>query len=59
VNAPRRVVVRGPNWLGDLVLAAPAIRAIGDAWPEASIEVAVPAALAPIVPLLDPRTSAA
>ena len=26
VSAPRRVVVRGPNWLGDLVMAAPAIR---------------------------------
>jgi heptosyltransferase-2 len=55
---PRRVVVRGPNWLGDLVMAAPAIRALGDAWPDTAVEVAVPAAFAPIVPLLDPRTSA-
>jgi heptosyltransferase-2 len=55
---PTRVVVRGPNWLGDLVMAAPAIRAIGDAWPDAAVHVAVPAGLAPIVPLLDPRTAA-
>ena len=58
MNAPRRVVVRGPNWLGDLVMATPAIRALGDAWPEATIDVAVPSAFAPIVPLLDPRTRA-
>src|SRR6187549_473098 len=55
---PRRVVVRGPNWLGDLVMAAPAIRAFGDAWPDASVDVAVPAAFAPIVTLLDPRAGA-
>jgi heptosyltransferase-2 len=55
---PRRIVVRGPNWLGDLVMAAPAIRAIGDAWPESAVAVAVPAGFAPIVPLLDPRTVA-
>lgn len=58
MNAPRRVVVRGPNWLGDLVMATPAIRALGDAWPDASIDVAVPGAFAPVVPLLDPRTRA-
>lgn len=52
---PRRVVVRGPNWLGDLVMATPAIRALGDAWPDAAIAVAVPAAFAPLVPLLDSR----
>ncbi len=52
MTAPRRVIVRGPNWLGDLVMAAPAIRAVQDAWPEAVVDVAVPAAFAPIVPLL-------
>lgn len=55
MSTPRRVVVRGPNWLGDLVMAAPAIRAIGDAWPDATVDVAVPAGLAPIVAVLDPR----
>ena len=58
MSAPRRVVVRGPNWLGDLVMASPAISALADAWPEATIDVAVPAAFAPIVPLLNPRTHA-
>ena len=58
MTSPHRVVVRGPNWLGDLVMAAPAIRALADAWPDAAIEVAVPAGLAPIVPLLDPRATA-
>lgn len=57
MNAPARIVVRGPNWLGDLVMATPAIREIGDAWPEARVDVAVPAGLAPIVSLLDPRVS--
>ena len=58
MSAPRRVVVRGPNWLGDLVMAAPSIRAISDAWPDASVDVAVPAPFAPIVALLDPRATA-
>ena len=57
MTPPRRLVVRGPNWRGDLVMAAPAIRAIGDAWPETDVRVAVPAAFASLVPLLDPRTT--
>jgi len=55
VSVPQRVVVRGPNWLGDLVMAAPAIRAMADTWRETAIHVAVPAAFAPVVPLLHPR----
>jgi len=58
VTAPRRAVVRGPNWLGDLVMAAPAIRTVADAWPDAVVDVAVPAGLAPVVAVLDPRTAA-
>jgi heptosyltransferase-2 len=58
VTPPGRVVVRGPNWLGDLVMAAPAIRAVGAAWPDAVVDVAVPAGLAPAVALLAPRTTA-
>jgi heptosyltransferase-2 len=57
-STPRRVVVRGPNWLGDLVMAAPAIGAVHQAWPSARVDVAVPAGLAPIVSLLCPRASA-
>mgnify|MGYP002781094937 CR=1 FL=1 len=55
MNAPARIVVRGPNWLGDLVMAAPSIREIGDHWPDAQVDVAVPSGLAPIVSMLDPR----
>ncbi len=58
MSAPRRVVVRGPNWLGDLVMAGPAIRSLGDDWPEATVHVAVPAAFAPVVTMLDPRAAA-
>lgn len=53
----RRIVVRGPNWLGDLVMAAPAIRAVTEHWPDAHVDVAVPAAFAPLVPLLQPGVS--
>lgn len=54
----RRVLVRGPNWLGDLVMAAPAIRAVAGAWPDATVDVALPAAFAPMVPLLCPGVGA-
>jgi heptosyltransferase-2 len=57
VIEPQRVVVRGPNWLGDLVMAAPSIRAVADAWRDAAVQVAVPAAFAPLVPLLHPRVT--
>lgn len=56
--APGRVVVRGPNWLGDLVMAAPAIRAVRQAWPEARVDVAVPAGLASLVPIVAPGAEA-
>ncbi len=58
MTARRRVVVRGPNWLGDLVMAAPAIRAVRETWPEAVVDVAGPSAFAPIVPLLVPGVGA-
>ena len=55
MTEPRRVVVRAPNWLGDLVMAAPSIGAVARAWPHAVVDVAVPAAFAPLVPMLHPR----
>lgn len=32
-----RIVVRIPNWVGDVVMATPALRAIRDKWPRAEI----------------------
>lgn len=31
---PDRLIVRLPNWLGDTVMAVPAVRALREAWPE-------------------------
>jgi lipopolysaccharide heptosyltransferase II len=42
-----RVVVRVPNWLGDIVMAMPAIAAVRAAHPDAHLALAAPAAFAP------------
>jgi heptosyltransferase II len=39
----RRIVVRAPNWLGDIVMAMPAIAAVRAAHPDAHLAVAAPA----------------
>jgi lipopolysaccharide heptosyltransferase II len=44
----QRLVVRAPNWLGDAVLALPAIAGVRAAFPHAVLAVAAPAAIAPI-----------
>jgi len=41
-----RVVVRPPNWLGDALLALPALSAIRRHFPEARLTIAAPAAIA-------------
>jgi heptosyltransferase-2 len=43
-----RVVVRAPNWLGDIVMAFPAIAAVRAAHPGAQLAVAAPAAFADV-----------
>ena len=43
-----RLVVRAPNWLGDLVMALPALAAIRAAHPEATLAIAAPAPFAPV-----------
>ena len=39
---PMRIAVRLPNWLGDTVMAVPAIRSIREALPEAHVLLAGP-----------------
>jgi heptosyltransferase II len=39
---PARLIVRLPNWLGDTVMAVPALRALRTAWPDAGVLVAGP-----------------
>ena len=47
-NLPRveRLVLRAPNWLGDAVLALPAMAAVRTAFPESEITVAAPPGIA-------------
>lgn len=48
----RRVVVFAPNWLGDAVMALPALADIRRGWPDAVIHVAARPSIAPLVPLM-------
>jgi heptosyltransferase-2 len=45
----RRILIRAPNWAGDLVMATPAFRALRAAYPDAAIALHVRAALAPLM----------
>lgn len=38
---PRKIVIRGPNWVGDAVLAVPAIKAVRRQFPDARITLMV------------------
>ena len=49
----QRVVVLAPNWLGDVVMALPAIAAVRRWVPDAHLAVAARQAVAPIVTLVD------
>ena len=53
---PFRIVIRSPNWLGDSVMAVPAVRAIKAGRPDAHITIAAPekiAAVWKLVPEVD------
>jgi len=46
---PRRILVRAPNWAGDVVMATPALRALRAGFPDARITVQIRAGLAPLL----------
>ena len=52
-SPPGRVVVRLPNWIGDIVMATPLLRALRQAWPRAHVAVAGPKHAAAILDGLD------
>ncbi len=49
MQQPRHILVRGPNWTGDLIMASPGFRALRAGFPEARIVLHVQAGLAPLV----------
>lgn len=48
-GAPQTILVRGPNWLGDLVMSTPGFHALRIAYPHARIVGLVPAALTSVL----------
>ncbi len=48
VQAPGRLVVLAPNWLGDAVMALPLLSDLSRAWPETHISVAARRSVAPL-----------
>ena len=50
VLQPRRIVVRGVNWLGDAVMATPALRRLREAFPDARLTLLTPEKLAALWP---------
>lgn len=47
-DAPRRLVILAPNWLGDAVMALPLIRDLRRAWPDTHIAAAARKGVAPL-----------
>lgn len=47
-EAPSRLVVRLPNWLGDAVLSLPALRVVRQTFPESFLALAVSPSIAPV-----------
>ena len=53
-SIPNNIIVRMPNWLGDLVMATPVLHDIRRHWPEASITAMCQSNVAPLL-LQDPN----
>lgn len=49
MKKPSSIIVRMPNWLGDLVMATPVLTDLRRQWPEAKITVMALASVAPIL----------
>jgi heptosyltransferase-2 len=47
-----RLIVFAPNWLGDAVMALPALADVRRAWPSTAIDIAARSPIAPLVPLI-------
>ena len=56
MSSPKRLVIRAPNWLGDAVMALPALAAVRAGLPETHITIA---AIASVAPLFHEHSSAA
>lgn len=48
MNKPQEILVRGPNWTGDWIMATPGFRALRAGFPEARITLAVRSSLEPL-----------
>ncbi|MEX2661944.1 MAG: lipopolysaccharide heptosyltransferase II [Vicinamibacterales bacterium] len=47
-DAPRRLVVRLPNWLGDVMMALPALSSVRQAFPDVFLALAATSSIAPV-----------
>jgi heptosyltransferase-2 len=56
VHVPHRLVIRMPNWLGDAVMALPAVAAVRAAYPDQHIAIA---AIPSVAPMFEERTAIA
>lgn len=49
IESPRNIIVRMPNWLGDLVMATPVLAELRNKWPQSKITAMCQANVAPLL----------